>query len=205
MSETPEKQRKTLALFDFDGTITDRDSLPDFIVYAVGLPHFLLGMLMLSPMLILYLLKLVRNDIAKEKMLAYFFKGWTSDRLNRVGQNYALTRIPQIIRPQAQARLQWHQAQEHDIVIVSASTEHWLQAWTQQQGYQLIATKMAVNNGVLTGKFDGHNCYGQEKVRRIQTALDFAHYEHIYAYGDRSGDRPMLALADEAFYKPFRS
>jgi phosphoserine phosphatase len=64
---------------------------------------------------------------------------------------------------------------------------------------------MAVNHGVLTGQFDGHNCYGQEKVRRIQAALDLAHYEHIYAYGDSSGDKPMLALADEAFYKPFRS
>lgn len=195
---------KSLALFDFDGTITDRDSLPDFIIYAVGLPRFLLGMLVLSPMLVLYLLKLVRNDIAKEKMLGYFFKGWTIDRSNRVGEDYALTRIHQIIRPQAQARLQWHQEHGHEVVIVSASTEHWLQAWTQQQGYQLIATKMAVSNGVLTGRFEGNNCYGSEKVRRIKEALDLASYELIYAYGDSSGDKPMLALAHEAFYKPFR-
>lgn len=195
---------KTLALFDFDGTITDRDSLADFIIYAVGLPRFLLGILVLSPILGLYVLKLVRNDFAKEKMLGYFFKGWTIDQLNSVGQNYALTRIPQIIRPQAQARLQWHHAQGHEIVIASASVEHWLQAWSQQQGFKLIATKMAVNNGVLTGRFEGNNCYGVEKVRRIKQALDLANYERIYAYGDSSGDKPMLALAHEAFYKPFR-
>ncbi|MCH9742877.1 MAG: HAD-IB family hydrolase [Proteobacteria bacterium] len=196
---------KSLALFDFDGTITDRDSLPDFIVVAVGLHRFLLGMLVLSPMLVLYVLKLVRNDFAKEKMLGYFFKGWTIDRLNAVGRRYALTRIQQIIRPQAQARLQWHQAQGHDVVIVSASAEYWLQAWSEQQGFKLIATKMAVSNGILTGRFEGNNCYGSEKVRRIREELDLADYERIYAYGDSLGDKPMLALAHEAIYKPFRS
>ena len=195
---------KTLALFDFDGTITDRDSLADFIIYAVGLPRFLLGILVLSPILGLYVLKLVRNDFAKEKMLGYFFKGWTIDRLNTVGQNYALTRIHQIIRPQAQARLQWHRAQGHEVAIVSASAENWLQAWSEQQGFKLIATRMAVSNGVLTGRFEGNNCYGVEKVRRIKQVLDLANYERIYAYGDSSGDKPMLALAHEAFYKPFR-
>lgn len=195
---------KTLALFDFDGTITDRDSLADFIIYAVGLSRFLLGILVLSPILGLYVLKLVRNDFAKEKMLGYFFKGWTIDRLNTVGQNYALTRIHQIIRPQAQACLQWHHAQGHEVAIVSASAEYWLQAWSEQQGFKLIATRMAVSNGVLTGRFEGNNCYGVEKVRRIKQVLDLANYERIYAYGDSSGDKPMLALAHEALYKPFR-
>lgn len=195
---------KTLALFDFDGTITDRDSLPDFIIRAVGWVRYVLGLCMLSPMLALYLLKLIRNDIAKEKMLSYFFKGWTIDRFNTAGRDYALTRIHQIIRPQALAQLQWHLAQGHDVVIVSASAENWLNAWAAQQGCHLIATRMAVQENALTGCFEGKNCYGQEKVTRICAELDLSEYNSIYAYGDSSGDKPMLALADKAFYKPFR-
>lgn len=194
----------TLALFDFDGTLTDRDSLPDFIIHAVGMPRFLLGMLVLTPMLFLYVLKLVRNDIAKEKMLGYFFSGWAIERFNAFGRDYALTRIHQIIRPQALAQLQWHLAEGHDVVIVSASAENWLNAWARQQGCHLIATRMAVQENVLTGYFDGKNCYGQEKVTRICAELDLSEYSNIYAYGDSSGDKPMLALADKAFYKPFR-
>jgi hypothetical protein len=51
----------TLALFDFDGTLTDRDSLPDFIIHAVGWVRYVFGLFVLSPILALYLLKLIRN------------------------------------------------------------------------------------------------------------------------------------------------
>ncbi|MCL4556728.1 MAG: HAD-IB family hydrolase [Gammaproteobacteria bacterium] len=196
---------KTLALFDFDATLTDRDSLPDFIIHAVGWVKYVLGLFVLSPILALYLLKLIRNDVAKEKMLGYFFKGWAIERFNAVGRDYALTRIHQIIRPQAIAQLQWHLAEGHDVVIVSASAENWLNAWATQQGCHLIATRMAVQENSLTGFFDGKNCYGQEKVTRICAEFDLSEYNSIYAYGDSSGDKPMLALADKAFYKPFRS
>lgn len=64
-----------LALFDFDGTITTKDTLVEFIKYAKGSHVYYLGLMVLSPMLLRYYLKLMPNDIAKEKMIAYFFRG----------------------------------------------------------------------------------------------------------------------------------
>lgn len=56
----------------------------------------------------------------------------------------------------------------------------------------------------LTGRILGRNCHGAEKVSRIREAFNLSDYDDIYAYGDTKGDKPMLALAKHAFYKPFR-
>ncbi len=61
-----------------------------------------------------------------------------------------------------------------------------------------------IKNGIVTGKFSTKNCYGIEKANRVQEVYNFDDYDHIYAYGDSRGDKELLELADESFYKPFR-
>ena len=73
------------------------------------------------------------------------------------------------------------------------------------KGIELIATKLEFKAGKLTGKFATNNCYGAEKSHRIKELFDLELYDYIYAYGDSRGDKEMLALADESFYKPFRN
>ena len=60
---------KTIVFFDFDGTITTKDSLAEFIKYAVGTKKYYLGLLIQSPMLIAFKLKLMANDKAKSHFL----------------------------------------------------------------------------------------------------------------------------------------
>ncbi|HEU5146872.1 MAG TPA: haloacid dehalogenase-like hydrolase, partial [Chryseosolibacter sp.] len=60
-------------------------------------------------------------------------------------------------------------------------------------------------NKHLTGKILGRNCYGDEKVCRIKEEFDLPSFERIIAYGDSSGDREMLQLANESHYKPWRN
>jgi len=195
---------KRLALFDFDGTITKKDSLIKFIRFSTGNIKFSLGVLLLSPMLIAYTLKLIPNHKAKEYMISYFFKGMKQDVFLNLAKNYSLTQIKHIVRPEAIRRLTWHQQQGHNIVIVSASIECWLKPWCMQHGIELIATKLEFKNNVFTGKFLTKNCYGVEKVNRIQKLYNLNDYSYIYAYGDSKGDAQLLSLSDESYYKPFR-
>ena len=65
---------KSIAFFDFDGTITSKDTLIEFIRFTVGDFKFIKGIILLSPILILFKLNLIKNDKAKEKMFSYFFK-----------------------------------------------------------------------------------------------------------------------------------
>lgn len=101
-------------------------------------------------------------------------------------------------------KLKWHQAHGYQIVIVSASTEYWLKPWTIGMGFDLLATQLDIKDKKLTGCYLGENCHGEEKVLRIEASYDLAKFDKIYAYGDTSGDKPMLELAQEQFFKPFR-
>ena len=195
---------KRIALFDFDGTITRKDSLFDFIAFVKGERKLWVGMLALAPMLIQYKLKLLSNDEAKQRMLSYFFSGMDVQQFKKLGEEYALTKIDTIVRPKAMEQIVWHQAQGDTVVIVSASIRCWLDAWCKKHNIMLISTELVKENEKITGRFSTRNCYGKEKVQRLKESFDLKSYQYIYAYGDSAGDKELLALADEKNYQPFR-
>ncbi len=199
------RNNNAIAFFDFDGTITIKDSLSDFLQYGVGKSAYYISLLKLSPMLISYKLKIIPNYIAKERLVSHLLKGWEVDRFEKLSSQYSLELIDKITRPKAIEKIQWHQDQAHKVVIVSASMECWLKDWCDKNKLDLIATRLEIKYGKLTGKFSTRNCYGIEKVRRVKEAYDLRQYDCVYAYGDSRGDKELLALADEAFYRPFRN
>jgi len=98
-------------------------------------------------------------------------------------------------------KLELHNREGHRIIVVSASLECWLKPWCASNGLELIATKMEVTSGKLTGRFNGKNFHGIEKVNRIKILITLNEYENIFAYGDSSGDLPILELAHQRFFK----
>lgn len=193
----------TLALFDFDGTITKDDSLLKFIRFVMGGFRFIFGLVVLSPILVAYKLGLIPNHKAKQKMLSWFFKGMSKDAFFKVANEYALLHIDKIVRPKAMEKIAWHKAQGHQVVVVSASIDCWLKPWCDKNNIDLIATRLEIEDGKLTGKFATKNCYGIEKVNRIKEKYNLEKYSVIYAYGDSSGDKEMLSIANERYYKHF--
>jgi phosphatidylglycerophosphatase C len=193
-----------LVLFDFDGTITTDDSLIKFIRFVVGDVKTVWGLLLLSPMLVTYKLKLIPNYKAKHWMISYFFKGMGENEFTRAASEYSLNHIDTILRPKAMEKIAWHKGQGHKVTVVSASIECWVKPWCDKNDLDLIATKIETKDGIVTGKFLTKNCYGREKANRIQERYNLSKYEYIYAYGDTRGDKELLELADESFYKPFR-
>jgi len=192
-----------LALFDFDGTITTDDSLLKFIRFVVGDSKFLVGLFVLSPILIAYKLKLIPNYKAKQKMLSWFFKGYKEKEFRKVAGEYSLKHIENILRPKAMQKIEWHKEQGHKVVVVSASIECWLKPWCSLHDLDLISTRLKITDTV-SGEFLTKNCHGPEKVNRIKEQYNLENFDYIYVYGDSSGDKEMLELADEKYYKPFR-
>lgn len=192
-----------LAIFDFDGTITTKDSFADFIFYSHGTPKTLLGILVVSPILVLYVLKIMPNWKAKQKVFAYFYKGWEKKDFEAAAERYIRERLPHIIRPAALKRLEWHKKEGHRIVIVSASFENYLKHWCEAFGFELLATKVEIKDGTLTGQFASKNCFGEEKVERLKETYDLNDFEFIYAYGDSKGDMALAKISDEFHYRPF--
>ena len=61
--------------FDFDGTLTTKDTLIEFIRFSKGIVRLFLGFLLFSPLLILMKLHLYPNWKAKQRVFSWFFKG----------------------------------------------------------------------------------------------------------------------------------
>jgi phosphatidylglycerophosphatase C len=110
------------------------------------------------------------------------------------------------------ARLAWHQQAGHCCVIVSASPDIYLARVAEQLGVDgLICTEMEVAQGeegaCLTGRMRTPNCHGTQKVLRLNQWLtarfgaESLSAMTLYAYGDTAGDKPMLRLAQQAWYR----
>lgn len=192
---------KKIYAFDFDGTLTTRDSFLEFIRYVCGNWALCKGILRYSPLLVLMKLGLYPNWKAKQKVFAYFFKGMPLKDFAQQGRLFALDR-QHLLRPQGVDMVKQAQAEDAEVLIVSASIDHWVQPFFPE--VKVVGTQVEVEEGCLTGRFLTKNCYGQEKVNRILALYPHRNEYELIAFGDSAGDKELLAFADEAHYKPFR-
>ena len=188
---------KRYALFDFDGTITTKDTLFDFIRFTYGKGGLVKCLLLNVWNLSLYAAKLRSNERAKEIMLATMIKGTSSAVFEELCKRYSMERVPQIIKENTKEIIDKHLTAGETLLIVSASPENWIRPWAMKNGFtEVIATKLEEKDGMLTGKFASRNCYGEEKVNRLMEFFTDREQVFITAYGDSSGDKPMLIYAN---------
>jgi len=192
--------RKIVA-FDFDGTLTTRDTFLPFIHYVFGTQRFLQGFILYAPLLVLMKLGLYPNWKAKQRVFSHFFRGMTFKEFENYCDLFAIHNL-YLLRPKAKKALYQAQDDGAEVLIVSASIDLWVESFFP--GIHVLGTQVEVEKGRLTGRFLTPNCYGQEKVNRILELYPDREKYHLTAYGDSRGDRELLAFADEAHYKPFR-
>ena len=199
------KDMPVVAAFDFDGTLTRGDSLRPFLFHAVGIVEAVSKLLTLVPTLAGYGLGMIRNDAAKQRVLTRFFAGTPIAALQDKGVQFAEHRLPGMMRPEALRRFDWHKKQGHRCIVISASLELYVRPWGIKAGFDdVIATRLETQyDGVITGKLAGENCFGIEKVRRLEALLGPGGRYTLYAYGDSRGDKELLSAADHAFYRHF--
>ena len=192
---------KKIYAFDFDGTITTKDTLIEFIRYAKGSMALGLGFMRYAHLLVLMKIGLYPNYKAKQKVFANFFKDTTLDDFNALCKAFAAS-SSHLLRPNAIEAINHAIKEGSEVLIVSASIDNWVQPFFPQ--VKVVGTQIEVIDGKLTGRFLSKNCYGQEKVNRILSLYPNRQDYHLTAYGDSRGDKEMLAFADESHFKPFR-
>ena len=195
---------KKIVAFDFDGTLTSKDTLLEFIRYAKGFKDFWLGFLQYAHLLVLMKLGLYPNWKAKQKVFAHFFEGMKLEEFNTLCQKFAAS-SSHLLRPNGTETVRQALNEGAEVLIVSASIDNWVKPFFENQSIQVLGTQIEVVDGILTGRFLTKNCYGQEKVNRILTLYPHREDYHLTAYGDSRGDKELLAFADESHYKPFRA
>ncbi|MGH1434217.1 MAG: HAD-IB family hydrolase [Lewinella sp.] len=194
-----------VAVFDFDGTISDQDSFLAFIRHTHGFWGLYWGFLLHLPYLMMYLLGRYPNDRFKEKIFTHFYAGKTKEDLAQKGKQFCQQKLPSMIYAGAWQQLHWHQQQGHRIIILTASSAIWLKNWCETHQFELIATTFAIQNGRYTGKIEGKNCYGEEKAKQIASILSQYPAFEVYGYGDRASDAAFLQYCNHASTLPLTS
>ncbi len=194
---------RVVAAFDFDGTITYHDSFIPFLWYISRKERFIRESISLLPKLLLFKLGRMSNVTAKEVFITAFLKGKRIEELRIVGQKFAQNVIPRFIRHEMLTRIAWHKKQGHICVLISASFDFYLTIWAKENGFDMVlASQLEVDQeGKVTGRLLGCNCYGAEKVRRLNEWLGTRGMDYLYVYGDSRGDRELLDRANEKYFQ----
>lgn len=196
---------KKIYAFDFDGTITKRDSLIAFLLFAKGWKEFLKCFALHLHLLLAMKAGLMDSGKVKERIFGYYFRGMPENMFDNLCERFA-EQHRNIIRPKAMEKLREVAAEpDSTVMIVSASVNNWVAPFFKDfPEIEIFCTRIEVADGALTGKFLSANCRRGEKVRRILALHPDRQSYWLTAYGDSSGDIEMLNLADEGHYKPFR-
>lgn len=200
-----ENDKPVVAAFDFDGTLTRRDTLQYFLLYTLGTMSFIRNTIVLFPTLLGYALGWIRNDIAKQRVFAQCLAGIKLEELQILGEKFAAEVLPGLLRKKAFDRFEWHRKQGHRCIVISASLDLYVRPWAMQIGFdEVIASHLeTLEDGNITGNLLGGNCFGPEKIRRLEALIGDRSEYTLYAYGDSQGDRELLGVADFAFYRKF--
>ena len=212
----------TIHAFDFDGTLTKRDTLIEFIRYVKGNKEFLIGFLKHLHLLLLMKIGIMPNWKTKRILFQYFFGGMTLEKFNEYCEKFAKEKAS-LLRKKGMAAVNKAMMDGDQVVIISASIENWVTPFfTHPQPLpkggessaptpntqlpppiKIIGTKIQVIDGKLTGRFLTKNCYGEEKVRRLLEKYPDRKEYKLVAYGDSRGDHYLLDFADEGHYREF--
>ncbi len=100
--------KTSLALFDFDGTISSKDSFVAFMKFTHGKPVFIMRMAMGFFTFFGWKIGLVKSHFTKVKALRSFYKGWSEERMTDARKRFTTDVIPTILFTKAIEKINWH-------------------------------------------------------------------------------------------------
>lgn len=192
-----------IVAFDFDGTLTVRDSYSAFLRWRAGPGRYALGMVRLLPAALAYGFHRDRGRI-KAAATRQFLRGVSRERLEQDAREFAQRFSRSLLRPDAMATWKRWRNEHVRLVIVTASPDLVVAPFARGLGADhLIGTELAFDaEDRATGAFSTPNCRGPEKIVRLKAAFGDG-LELKAAYGDTGGDREMLAAAELPGFRVF--
>lgn len=193
---------KKLYCFDFDGTLTYKDTMFLYLKFYNS-SKFRIQFVKHIPLFILLKLKLADTEKVKKSFIGSILKGQLQTKIEDKSKLFFEEYYPKILRENALDFIGNIDKENTDSLIVTASLDIWTKPFAEKLQMKLVATQAEFKNGIFTGNFIGKNCNGEEKLERIKKEINGAKYDKIIAFGDTSGDKPMLQWANEGHYQFF--
>lgn len=191
---------REIALFDFDGTITRRDTVIPFVLRCGRGRRLLFTSLTVgvaNPRRIL-----ARDrDFVKERIIAASISGLATEKLEKAVSKHVKGILRRGLRPDVVKVLDEHRAMGREVFLVSASFGVYLNTVASSLGADAVfATELEMQDTTLTGRLLTRNCRASEKANRVLSWLAKNPTARIVAaYGNSVDDLPMLELAETGF------
>lgn len=193
---------KKLYCFDFDGTITYKDTMFMYLKFYDS-TKYRIQFLRHVPLFILLRLKLAETEKVKKSFIGSILRGQTQEKIEQKSKQFFEQHYPKIVRENALDFIKNIDRNNTQSLLVTASLDIWVKPFAEELKMELVSTRAEFKNGIFTGNFVGKNCNGKEKLIRIKEEINDSKYDKIIAFGDTSGDRPMLKWANEGHYQFF--
>ncbi|WP_228481977.1 HAD-IB family phosphatase [Lysobacter sp. H21R4] len=162
----------SLALFDFDGTITTHETMPEFLRRSISRRRLILGWLLLAPLALGYKWRVISGTLVRRAIVRIGYSGVAASAVVTSGRDFTESYLPKVLRPEAMQRIDWHVAQGHKVVVVSGGLDVYLAPWCEAHGLELLCSSLQRRNGVFTGYYEGQQCVLAEKARRVRERYD---------------------------------
>lgn len=193
---------KKLYCFDFDGTLTYKDTMFLYLKFYNSGKYYI-SFAKHIPLFILLKLGLLDAEKVKKSFISSILKGQKKSKIEEKSQHFFEKYYPEIIRNNALDFIKNRDLANTESLLVTASLDIWVQPFADQFAMKLLATKAEFVNDIFTGKFVEKNCNDQEKVLRITQEIEGKKFDKTIAFGDTSGDKPMLNWANESHFRFF--
>lgn len=155
----------------------------------------------MAPLVLGYRLGMVPGSVVRACVVRIGLRGVTVEHAAHAAAAFHRDVLMHALRPAALDRIRWHQSQGDMVVVVSGAFDLILSQWCREQQLELISSELASVDGVLTGHYDGVQCVGDEKSRRVRERYDLERFPVVYAYGDTREDMSLLALAHKRYFR----
>ncbi len=193
------KEPGVVAVFDLDGTITQKDTYLAFLLgFLCRHPWRLLHATWLPFAIMLYWLKLRDNSWLKRAFLGAIVGNALRSDVETWSQLFISRLLTHGLRTSVVEAIQRHRHNGHHLILLTASFDFYAEELGHRLGFDaVICTHSVWKQGRLKKELGSPNCYGDAKLTRLKEYLFGQRNQwHIIGYSDHHSDAPFMAWVD---------
>lgn len=190
---------KKIYVFDFDGTLTKRDTLVPLSIYFAK-KGYIKSFLTFFFNYVLFKLKISANESLKRNFAKYFFRGKSIDEIKELLYDFFETQVK--YKNKVYNDFINAVKNRNKVIIVSANFDFVVNTWLDfidLKDVIVVATELEIDNKYFTGRINGDVCRGLTKAKRLKKAIDTNAY-YIVSYADEVSDRDIMSLSNEQIW-----
>ncbi|MEM6900249.1 MAG: HAD-IB family hydrolase [Pseudomonadota bacterium] len=187
------------AIFDLDKTITRQGTWSRFVRHVTSDAAFWGKLPFVGFQAAGYKLGTASRGSVKERAISLYLEGRSRDELRNLAEEFVKMDVSHGLRKKVFSVIHGHRDRGDKLIIASAAVDLICDPMAAALDFDdVICTRLSWDDDDrLLPRLDGENCYGAEKLRRVQSYFsDTPPDQPVTFYSDHITDLPCLLWAD---------